>query len=107
MTASRKQIVQRHLGLYVVPIRVAMNTIHGYQGKVNGIGRAGLLYKCLATGMKMQVVLVVDGKLSLAVLYLAKIRHAVIPVYHQIYLRPGVAVVRSAMSPAENPGNYA
>ena len=90
-----EQVVKRHFGLYVVPIRVAANAVHGYHGKVNGIGRAGLLYKSLATGLKMQVVLVVNGELSLAVLYLAKIRHAVIPVYHQVYLRPGVAVVRA------------
>ena len=31
-----EQVVERHFGLYVVPIRVATNTVHGYHGKVNG-----------------------------------------------------------------------
>ena len=93
-----EQVVKRHFGLYVVPIRVAANAVHRYHGKVNGIGRAGILYERLATGLKMQIVLVVDGELTLAVLYFAKVRHSVVTVYHQVYLRPGVAVVRKRTS---------
>ena len=59
-----EEVVERNFGLYVIPIRVVTNTIHGYHGKVNGIGRAGILYKSLATRLKLQVVLVVDGKRS-------------------------------------------
>ena len=72
---------------------------------MDGIGGARLLYERLAASLKLQIFFLVDGELSLAVLYLAKIRHAVVPIYHQVYLRPGVAVVRSAVSPAENPGD--
>ena len=48
-----EEIVERHLGLYVVPIRVAANAIHGYHGKVDGIGGARLLYERLAAGLKL------------------------------------------------------
>ena len=63
-----KKVVERHFGLDVVPIRISANAVHRYHGKVNGIGRVGLLYESLATGLKMQIILLVDGELSLAVL---------------------------------------
>jgi len=63
-----EKVVQRNFRLDVVPIRISTNAVHRYHGNVNGIGRVGLLYKSLATGLKMQIILLVDGELSLAVL---------------------------------------